>query len=171
MNIFRRLFGGDDNNRDYRKPDIDSLLTTNDTSHAIIEIDNYVSRICSWGENLDVLTEPQKYLYLNQSLEREINNGGFSQYFYNSSGDFAHETIISLRAIGAYKTAEILQNAIDQFPGAAVPRDRAMRQEILEQIESKADEVWERLDKAFYRYEDKLNELNMKYIRKNRNSF
>jgi hypothetical protein len=117
------------------------------------------------------LTEPQKNFYFNQNLEREINNGGFNQFFYNSSGDFAHETLTSLRTIGANKTADILQQAIDQFPDSTVPKDRAKRQEILEQIENTADEVWEQLDQAFYKYEDNLYNLNIEYIKQNRNSF
>jgi hypothetical protein len=171
MSFFKKLFGCDSNNHSDKKPDIVALLSSLDTNNAIIEIDNYVCKLCSWGDTLDRLTEPQKNFYFNQNLEREINNGGFNQFFYNSSGDFAHETLTSLRTIGANKTADILQQAIDQFPDSTVPKDRAKRQEILEQIENTADEVWEQLDQAFYKYEDNLYNLNIEYIKQNRNSF
>ena len=124
-----------------------------------------------FGDTLDQLTEPQKNFYFNQNLEREINNGGFNQYFYNSSGDFVHDTTISLQTIGANKTADILQQAIDQFPNSTVPKDRTQGQEVLEQIEDTANEVWEQLDQAFYKYEDNLNDLNIDYIKQNRSSF
>lgn len=171
MSFFKKLFGGDNKNQGNNKPDIDTLLSSPDTNNAIIEIDNYVCKLCSYGDTLDRLTEPQKIFYFNQNLEREINNGGFNQYFYNSSGDFAHDTIISLRTIGADKTADILQKAIDQFPNSTVSKDRAKRQEVLEQIEGAANEVWEQLDQTFYKYEDDLNELNIQYIKQNRSSF
>jgi len=171
MSFFEKLFGGDNKNDDNNKPDIDTLLSSPDSNNAIIEIDNYVCKLCSWGDTLDRLTEPQKNFYFNQNLEREINNGGFNQYFYNSSGDFAHETITSLRTIGANKTADILQQAIDQFPKSTAPKDRTKRQEILEKIEDTADEVWEQLDQAFYKYEDHLYDLNIEYIKQNRSSF
>lgn len=171
MSFFKKLFGGDNKNQGDNKPDIDTLLSSPDTNNAIIEIDNYVCKLCSYGDTLDRLTEPQKIFYFNQNLEREINNGGFNQYFYNSSGDFAHDTIISLRTIGADKTADILQKAIDQFPNSTVSKDRAKRQEVLEQIEEAANEVWEQLDQTFYKYEDDLNELNIQYIKQNRSSF
>lgn len=171
MNVFKKLFGGDNKNQDGNKPDIDALLSSPDTNNAIIEIDNYVCKLCSYGNNLDRLTEPQKNFYFNQNLEREINNGGFNQYFYNSSGDFAHETIVSLQTIGANKTADILQQAIDQFPNSAVPKDRAKRQEVLEQIEEQADKVWEQLDQTFNKCEDNLYDLNIEYIKQNRSSF
>jgi len=171
MSFFKKLFVSGSNNHGDNKPDIDSLLSSPETNNAIIEIDNYVCRLCSWGDNLERLTEPQKIFYFNQNLEREINNGGFCQYFYNSSGDFAHEAILSLRTIGANKTADILQEAIGQFPNALVPKDRPNRLEILEQIEATANEVWEHLDRAFYKYEDNLYNLNIEYIKQNRDSF
>jgi Domain of unknown function (DUF4375) len=171
MSFFKKLFGGDKNNQGDNKLDIDMLLTSPETNNTIIAIDNYICKLCSYSDTLDQLTEPQKNFYFNQNLEREVNNGGFNQYFYNSSGDFAHETIISLRAIGANKTANILQEAIDQFPNSTVPKDRAKRQEVLEQIEETANEMWEQLDQAFYKYEDDLNELTLQYIKQNRSSF
>jgi len=171
MSIFKKLFGSDNKNQGNNKPDIDKLLTSQDTNKAIIEIDNYVCRFCSYGDTMEQLTEAQKNFYFNQNLEREINNGGFNQYFYNSSGDFAHDTIISLRAIRANKTADILQQAIEQFPNSIVPKERAKRQEVLELIEDNAKEVWELLDQKFYKYEDDLNELNIQYIKQNRSSF
>lgn len=171
MSFFKKLFGGDSKNQGNKKPDIDTLLSSPDTNNAIIEIDTYVCRLCSYGDTLDRLTEPQKNFYFNQNLEKEINNGGFNQYFFNSSGDFTHETINSLQTIGANKTADILQQAIDQFPESTVPKERTNRQEVLEQIEDTANEVWEQLDQAFYKYEDNLNDLNIEYIKQNRSSF
>jgi len=171
MNFLKKLFGGDNKNQGDNKLDIGAVLTSPDTNNAIIEIDNYVCKLCSYGDTLDRLTEPQKNFYFNQNLEREINNGGFNQYFYNSSGDFAHDTIISLQTIEANKTADILLQAIEQFPNSTVPKDRAKRQEALDQIEDTVNEVWEQLDQVFYKYEDDLNELNLQYIKQNRSSF
>jgi hypothetical protein len=120
---------------------------------------------------MNALTEPQKNFYHNQNLEREINNGGFSQYFVNSSGDFAHETVKSLRAIGANHTADILQAAIDEFPNKKVPRDRDERTELVRQIEEIANEKWEDLDQKFFEYKDDLNSLNIEYVKKHRTEF
>lgn len=172
MSFFKKLFGNRQNSQeDNQKPNLDSLLSSGDSNHIIIELDNQVCQLCSWGDNLDRLTEPQKNFFFNQNLEREINNGGFNQYFHNSSGDYAHETLTSLQLIGADKTADILRQAIEQFPGSKVPNNIQERQNILEQIEGKANEVWEQLDEKFYTYVDNLNELNLNYVRQNRSSF
>ena len=170
MSFFKKLFGNNKQNEADKKPDIDSLLL-NDTDKLILELDTYLCELSSYGETLEKLSEPQKTFYFNQYLEKEINNGGFNQYFYNSSGDFAHQTIISLRQINAIKTADILQLAINQFPNSVVPEDRSERQEILEKIKEKADEAWEQLDKRFLEYKDNLYDLNIDFIKQNRSSF
>ena len=46
------------------------------------------------------------------ALESEINNGGFNQYFFNSSGQNCFETLRALKRSGKNKTAEILETAI-----------------------------------------------------------
>ena len=110
MSIFKKLFGSSDKsgeNSESKKLDLDKLLASDDINSSIIELDNYIGDLCSYGDEMDKLTEQQKQFYYNQCLEREINNGGFNQYFRNSSGDFSQKTIQSLRTIGANKTADI----------------------------------------------------------------
>jgi len=174
MNIFKKLFGGSDkpnNDLGISKLDIDKLLSSDNINNSIIELDNYISSLCDYGDSIEKLNEPQKNFFYNQTLEREINNGGLNQFYFNSSGDFAHETKISLKAIGAIKTSVIVEKANDQFPNKIVPKDRASRQDTLSQIEDKANEIWEELDQKFFAYEDDLNSLNMDYIKKNKESF
>ena len=154
-----------------RISNLNNLLNSEDTNGSIIELDNFISELCDYGDDFSKLTEEQKLFYLNQNLEREINNGGFNQFFSNSAGDNSHETIVSLKAVGAYKTADILQKAIDQFPGSKVPKDMDERTEILEQIEVAADGVWSELDEQFYEYEDDLNTLNLAYVKEHKDFF
>lgn len=153
------------------KINIDKLLTSDNKNDSIIALDNFISDLCDYGDSVDKLTDPQKQFFYNQSLEREINNGGFNQYFVNSSGDFAHETISSLKAIGANKTADILQEAINQFPDKKVPKDRDTRIETVEQIQDNAQEVWEGLDQIFFEYQDDLNSLNLDFVKKHKDNF
>jgi hypothetical protein len=148
-----------------------ALLSAENINGSIIEIDNFLGDLCSYGDDLNLLTEPQKQFYYNQCLEREVNNGGFNQYFYNTSGNFAHQTIQSLRSIGAIATADILQKAIDQFPDKSVPVDRDERIELIEQIEESAKEKWDELDQSFFQYKDDLNTLNLNFVRQHQEYF
>jgi len=154
-----------------RIDNLETLLSSDDTNGSIIELDNFIGDLCSYGDDIDKLTTPQKQFYYNQCLEREINNGGFNQYFINSSGNFAHQTIQSLKDIGANTTAGILQKAIDQFPDKKVPQDRDQRIVIIEDIEETANKVWEELDEKFFEYQDDLNTLNLNFIRHHKADF
>ena len=150
---------------------LDQLLTSEDINSSIIELDDFIGDLCDYGENMHNLSEQQKNFYLNQNLEREVNNGGFKQYFINSSGNYAHETVTSLKLIGADHTANILQKAIDQFPESKVPTERDQRREVVKAIEEATNQVLETLSKKFFEYVDNLNALNIEYVRKNRENF
>jgi Domain of unknown function (DUF4375) len=150
---------------------LEKLLKAKNINATIIDLDDFIGEVCEYGDKLEELTDPQKLFYVNQNLEREVNNGGFNQFFINSSGDFAHETILSLKTIGADKTANIVQKAIDQFPKKTVPKDREKRIKIVEKIEDTANEIWEKLDNQFMEYEDDLNSLNIAYVKLNKDFF
>ena len=150
---------------------LETLLSSDNTNKSIIELDNFIGDLCAYGDNMDKLTEPQKQFYYNQCLEREINNGGFNQYFANSSGGFAHQTVQSLILIGASATAQIFQKAIDQFPDNKVPQDRNKRIELVEQMEVTSNDVWEELEEKFFSYEDNLNMLNLSFVKQHKSDF
>ena len=48
-----------------------------------------------------------------EGLEREVNNGGYEQYFINSSKEYAHDIIGALNSIGSKTGAEITQQALN----------------------------------------------------------
>lgn len=104
-------------------------------------------------------------------MEREINNGGFNQFYFNSSGDFSLETVDALLAIGASKTALIVKKANSQFPDTNILKDRGQRQEILLQIEDNAQPVWDECDTEFYKYQEHISDLLVKYIEENKEKF
>ena len=152
-------------------PDLDVILAGDDVNSMIIAIDTYISDLCQYGERLDRLTEPQLYFYLNQCFERELNNGGFDQYFRNAAGAHAAGTLHSLKAIGAEKTMSLLQAAMDLFPGGEVPQDHDERLEVVGSIEDQVEHQWEGLESEFFAYEDDLNKLNLAFIKAHRDSF
>jgi hypothetical protein len=174
MNLFKKLFGGSDKSEsksESKKLDLEKLLSSDDINRSIVELDNHIGELCSYGDEMNKLTEPQKQFYYNQCLEREVNNGGFNLYFYNSTSEFAQLTVQSLRIIGADITADILQKAIDQFPDKKVPHNRTERQEILEKIQDLATPIWDKLEQKFFAYEDDLNILNIEFVRQHKDKF
>lgn len=64
--------------------------------------------VTSWTKGLQML-------WATQLLDDEVNNGGFNQYFFNSSGQFAMEAIEGFTLIGAHERADLVRRAVDQL--------------------------------------------------------
>lgn len=105
-------------------------------------------------------------------LEAEVNNGGFNQFFYNSSGEFLDEAKNGCITIGATKTAKIVSRAVE-----TIMAEKEMQLEVRKKgtIEAFSESYKEtRLgdcDTEFFKYEDNLQELQVQYIRKNKSDF
>ncbi len=61
---------------------------------------------------VDDMTEEETIVLAIEALEREVNNGGYSQFFVNSSREFTPIIVHALLRIGCPKTAEITKRAI-----------------------------------------------------------
>ena len=146
---------------------IDDIWKIEDELSFVIEMGSYIGKICEYGDNMNALNENQRIFYITYTLEGEVNNGGFWQFFFNSSGDMANEAVSSFEKIGANKTAEICKKAVSVY-GDSVPQNRDERQSLL--IDD-VDEILNECDSAFYEYEDDLTALNYQFIINNKDSF
>ena len=150
---------------------MEHIWSLTDTNDFVIAMKEHLDEKSQYGENMSVLSEAERIFYITQTLEMEVNNGGFSQFFFNSSGNFSNELVSAFSSIGANTTAAICQKAIAVF-GRDIPVDRGDRQDMLAELESdEIDELLRECDDAFYAYEDDLNELNYNYVIKNKASF
>lgn len=141
-----------------------------DQNTVVCSVFDRVNEKSDIGENLSALNEYERVQFVTQWLEAEVNNGGFSQFFYNSAGDVTNELVSSFEAIGAIKTAAICQQAVDAF-GCDVPTDRDEREELLDTMGDGFDEALSACDDAFYEYEEDLEALNYAYIMAHVESF
>ena len=57
--------------------------------------------------------QDERTVFAVRALDREVNNGGYDQFFRNSSNKFAPEIVQSLTRIGCRRTAQITQRAIN----------------------------------------------------------
>ncbi len=148
---------------------IDEAIKLDDKDDAAIMISDHILE--TRQDSGQKLTQKETYIACVFIFDQELNNGGFDQFFWNSSGDRTQITLDGLRAIGADKTADLLKSAMAIFPDGIIPEDRNKRQEIMDSIEDKTSDSWEQLDNKFYDYEDDLTELIIEYIKKNRKEF
>lgn len=123
-----------------------------------------------WKHEFDELSPAEQVFCAIWDLESEVNNGGFQQYYSNSSGDTAFAVCESLDAIGAHKAAQIVGKAHRIFADATPPRDRDERESVLESLGPKRIARLDRLDEEFMSYPDDLTELLYDYVQRNAGS-
>jgi hypothetical protein len=83
----------------------------------------------------------------------EVTNGGFLQFFNNSTGVLAPEAAKAFRALGLEDCASVIEKAMAYF-GKPYPRERQKRLEILATTTSDKGpkkSVFEELDGDFYK--------------------
>jgi hypothetical protein len=116
----------------------------------------------------DDLTVPEKTFVSVWTLEADVNNGGFDQYYFNSAGDYAWYAPGALRRIGAEATAAIVEQANARFGPEGPPPDSDARQDRLEELPDEGEGLWEDCDQAFYAYPDDLATLLEAFVESHR---
>jgi hypothetical protein len=102
-----------------------------------------------------------------EALEREVNNGGYSQFFLNASNLFAGTIVEALRAIGCPATALITEDAIKALgiKGKLTP-------EALEAIVSgdneQVEEMLSACDDRYYANTESIEDRLFEWIKENR---
>ena len=109
------------------------------------------------------LESDSRDVYLIGLLEGEVNNGGFSQYFWNTEGQRAAATLEVLKRVGAKDTASLLRRAMKLY-GAPPTDDLDEWYDRLERVDSEHQDVLEELDEHFYEGVDDLSVLVMKHL-------
>jgi len=104
-------------------------------------------------------------------VEGEVNNGGFHQFFWNRSGQYANDAIQAFRLIGAEEHAQLVEEAVQVF-SAGGDRLRPFREqrtfEAFQESEERTDSGV--LDDRFYALPD-LSPLRIRYIREHPQEF
>ena len=111
------------------------------------------------------LTPAVRVAYCLHQLEAEVNNGGFHQFFSNSTGEYVAETIQALLDIGAIRTSDLLKRAVAIGFPAGYPADASAYASAVADFDDVADAL-EPLDQEFFRYEDSLSDLVNEYLAK-----
>jgi Domain of unknown function (DUF4375) len=114
------------------------------------------------------LSDLEKQIVAISGLQREVNNGGFDQYFYNSAGNNAAYALAGLSEMGAVQTNSLLKKAVAEFPSSQVPVNREKRYALMVTIDEKSGPIWSALDTEFYQLSEPIDDLLLQYIKKNK---
>jgi len=131
-------------------------------------IDSIVLAIEAALMDRENLTPTERIVLTVEAMEREVGNGGFNQFFFNSSNEYAHELVATLREIGIPDIADIAERALraigaqpdwtyDDFEEASVDPDEPIMEEL------------NACDSTYYNTEDGIANTLFEYIKKNKN--
>jgi hypothetical protein len=113
------------------------------------------------------LSEQERIILAVEALEREVNNGGYAQFFANSSKEYAAVIVDALNRIGCPPVAELTGAAIDALGIAGALTvdaiDRAMSSGHGERTGKLS-----RCDEQYFRLSADLAQPLLEFIKSNR---
>lgn len=98
-------------------------------------------------------------------LDCEVSNGGFAQYYFNSSGNFWKEALAGLKAIGGKGHYSVMAETLAFFPKGSPSVETNPRNLQLAKIVGEGDDPFSPQDSAWYALkEENLELLIFKYL-------
>jgi Domain of unknown function (DUF4375) len=134
------------------------------------KLNDFVSsrRAYMWLMWFDELPRVEQALIAIWELEQEVYNGGFMQYFQNSSGNRVPFICEILRGVGANKVASVVERAI-ALAGPGIPWDDELRRyAMLNTLSHENKSTLSRMSHEFYEQLDDLNLMLFRYLSKHR---
>ena len=150
------------NYADESAEDLFALSTTHRADSLVVAFETALGqKAASLGTS--ALSQPELDVLAIEALEREVNNGGYAQFFLNSSNEFAATVVDALQRIGCPATASITQRALDALPqGAAVtPESLAAA---MEQDDGNRDERLEECNQAYFNTREDIATALLRYL-------
>ena len=131
--------------------------------------DNYEKEfetVISWNKS-------RQAIYMIWALEAEVNNGGYNQFYFNSSGQFYKYLPDALRLVGANKFADLTERANKTFEKENDKITKHQDGTIEGFSKSYDDNPLNDLDTEFFELykTENLQRIQVDFIRKNRNQF
>lgn len=119
-------------------------------------------------DNNENLSTTELIILAIEGFEREINNGGFDQFFSNSTVEYVPIIVSSLSTIGCGKLASLAQRAIDSLGIDSLDPD-SIEDKIYSEDE-KLEDILAELDNQFYTYDEVPAYALFDYIKSNHQS-
>jgi len=122
--------------------------------------------VMSWNKS-------RQAIYMIWALEAEVNNGGYNQFYFNSSGQFYKHLPDALKLVGANKFADLTIRANETFEKEN-PKITQHQDGTLEGFsKSYDDNPLNQFDDEFYDLykTENLQQIQVDYIRQNKKDF
>ena len=115
------------------------------------------------------LTDEELVLLAVEAVEREVNNGGYRQFFVNASHVFSLISVASLTRIGCAETAAITKRAIEALKVKTVT-PRSVQKAIMKENPQR-DEILDACNNAYYKSGEPIAERLFAFVKGNAGQF
>ena len=150
----------------YEGQSVDELIGLQNTHRIDSIVLAFESALDVRRENGEKLTGVELIILAIEGLEREVNNGGFSQFFYNSSVEYAPIIVASLKNIGCHEMANLAQRAIDILAVDSLDPDTI--EERMDPDDEELEQALGELDDIYFESEEVPGYALFEYIKNNR---
>jgi hypothetical protein len=155
--------------KDYSGQTVDQLLALEGEYHIgslVLAFEEALFKKASRDGDLAINAEERVVLAV-EALEREVNNGGYSLFFENSTREFAPIIVQALVRIGCPRTAEITQRALDalHLPTLSVEAIEAALAG-----DNVSEEDLNRCDQSYYKGPEDIAGQLFAFIKTNKNA-
>lgn len=161
----------------YKELTLQRIDSTSDDDLLQVVLDNlYEKQPADYkSEYRSVMTwnKSRQAIYMIWLLEAEVNNGGYNQFYFNSSGQFYKQLPEALRLVGASKFSDLTERANKIFEKENEEIIKHQDGTIEGFSKSYEDNPLNDLDSEFYElYQtENLHQIQVSYIRKNKGDF
>lgn len=139
-------------------------LLLNSNKNKITRIGEIISKKIPERDLFNNLNEYEKTIIYIDIFENHTTNGGFEEFFWNSSGKFSHEILEAYEKIGAVNTANIIYTSFTLFGEIPIPKNINLRRELLTVLKK---DIWKDLNNEFYKNKDDIPVLILKFVSDN----
>lgn len=112
----------------------------------------------------------QTFVYID-IFESEINNNGLFGFFYNSSGEYAHEVFQAFKNIKAEASTEIMDKAIRVFETLSISKDIFLRRQQITELNKEQLNIWSELEFQLIESKEDIIKLLIDYISSHKTDF
>lgn len=129
-------------------------------------LEGFEQRIWDAEKKNDIagLTDQQRLYRAVFICDAEINNGGLSQYFVNSSGDDWRNAMAGFKAMGFSERFSVLTEATGMFGPNGPSPNRSVRQDQLSKLYKRKDTMFDALDTRYYDSTEVVEVFASKYV-------
>jgi hypothetical protein len=170
FNAFKESLGGSKWLNGYSGQSVEEILSLEGkyrTDSLVLAFEQAIGQKAE-REGKEHLNDEERIVLAVEALEREVNNGGYDQFFVNSSREFAPIIVGALQRIGCKKTANITQKAIKAL-GISDLRSDAIEEVICTRDEERRNRL-NRCDDSFYKNTEPIAERLFAFIKANKAS-